>query len=187
MKNKLHVALLACGITSFGLVASASSAAATYYKNAGNVNIGVKISLPPSSTSSSQSTIKRYYFVDQSWWNADAAQSYIYIWKSSSGSAPVKYPGQAMKWVKYDSTKKQNLWYFDIDTKLYDRALIGRYNTNTTGMTSDNYKNYYWGAKTVDITLDMNKNTMTLQTSAAWIDKYDSGTKANVTWSTVAY
>lgn len=112
--------------------------------------------VPPSSSSTSVNTdVVRYYFIDQSWWNKDAAESWIYIWKDGiADSHKLAFPGEIMNHVIYDETAGQNTWYFDIDLSLYDRAIISRCSGDGLGTS--------WGAQTSDITLERSFNTITL-------------------------
>ena len=122
------------------------------------------ISSSSSSTSEVQSNVVRYYFIDQSWWNDAAAESWIYIWNSTleSDNYKLAWPGEMMTHVNYDSKTKQNTWYIDIDLDLYDRCVVSRQKTQEDGSVSS------WGAQTVDITLSKEFNTITLCSDASW-------------------
>ena len=122
------------------------------------------ISSSSSSTSEVQSNVVRYYFIDQSWWNDAAAESWIYIWNSTleSDNYKLAWPGEMMTHVNYDSKTKQNTWYIDIDLDLYDRCVVSRQKTQEDGSVSS------WGAQTVDITLSKEFNTITLCSNASW-------------------
>lgn len=122
------------------------------------------ISSSSSSTSEVQSNVVRYYFIDQSWWNDAAAESWIYIWNSTleSDNYKLAWPGEMMTHVNYDSKTKQNTWYIDIDLDLYDRCVVSRQKTQEDGSVSS------WGAQTVDITLSKEFNTITLCSYASW-------------------
>ena len=122
------------------------------------------ISSSSSSTFEVQSNFVRYYFIDQSWWNDAAAESWIYIWNSTleSDNYKLAWPGEMMTHVNYDSKTKQNTWYIDIDLDLYDRCVVSRQKTQEDGSVSS------WGAQTVDITLSKEFNTITLCSDASW-------------------
>lgn len=110
--------------------------------------------------------IIRYYFTDKPWWNKDEAASYIYAF-NSSGEKNASWPGEKM--TKLSDTKDANgcyTWYYDVDFSKYTKAVIARVNPDSSDTT-----NLYWGAKTKDITLDREKNTITLKSSTAvWGD-----------------
>lgn len=130
--------------------------------------------VPPSSSSvEEEADIVRYYFIDQSWWNDAAAESWIYIWNSVSNEPMAEWPGECMNHVEYNAETGRNLWYFDIDLNLYDRAIISR--RSGDGLGAD------WGAQTVDIELNKDFNTMTLIETASW------GNTATVTTSLETY
>ena len=70
--------------------------------------------------------------------------------------------------TKLSDTKDANgcyTWYYDVDFSKYTKAVIARGNPDSSATNLD------WGAKTKDITLDREKNTITLESSTAvWGD-----------------
>lgn len=109
--------------------------------------------------------IVRYYFTDKPWWNKDGAASYIYLF-NSNGNKNAEWPGKMM--TKLSDTKDVNgcyTWYYDVDLSTYTNAVIARGNPDSSAANLD------WGAKTKDITLSSEKNTITLTPdTAVWGD-----------------
>ncbi len=143
---------------------SSSSSSTSSVISSSSSSSSENISSSSSSTSEVESNVVRYYFIDQSWWNDAAAESWVYIWNSTleSDNYKLAWPGEMMTHVNYDSETKQNTWYIDIDLDLYDRCVVSRQKTQEDGSVSS------WGAQTVDITLSKEFNTITLCSDASW-------------------
>lgn len=112
------------------------------------------------------------YFKDASWWNKDAAATYISV---DDGEAV------AMTYDSvhgYDPVGKFNYWSYELSADA-TKVVFQRWGTNTsTSETS------YWGAKTVEITLaDRNEYNMydISGTEAAW---EGDGNFVTGTWGT---
>ena len=156
-QKKIGLSILAL----FGPFVS-QTASSFFYKapSDSSIDIGLEII----SSTPIESSVVRYYFIDQSWWNDAAAESWVYIWNSTleSDNYKLAWPGEMMTHVNYDSETKQNTWYIDIDLDLYDRCIVSRQKTQEDGSVSS------WGAQTVDITLSKEFNTITLCSDASW-------------------
>ena len=115
------------------------------------------------------------YFIDSSWWNKDAAASYIYVWDSTTtkDNYKVAYPGEMMTHLKWDEKAKTNTWSYVIDLDTYDYCVISR--------RSGDGKND-WGAKTIDIHLTDEFNTIILSDEAKW---FGDRNKADVSFDTL--
>ena len=115
------------------------------------------------------------YFIDSSWWNKDAAASYIYVWDSTTtkDNYKVVYPGEMMTHLKWDEETKTNTWSYVIDLDTYDYCVLSR--------RSGDGKND-WGAKTIDIHLTDEFNTIILSDEAKW---FGDGNKATVSFDTL--
>ena len=113
-----------------------------------------------------------FYFIDSSWWNNAAASSYIYVWDSTKeiDNYKVAFPGEKMTHIKWDSDSKTNIWSYVINLESYDSCLITR---RSGDGESD------WGARTEDIHLTNEFNTIVLSDEAKW---FGDGNKASVTF-----
>lgn len=115
------------------------------------------------------------YFIDSSWWNTAAASTYIYVWNSREeiDNYKVAYPGEKMTHLKWDEETKTNTWSYVIDLDTYDYCVLSR--------RSGDGKND-WGAKTIDIHLTDEFNTIILSNEAKW---FGDGNKATVSFDTL--
>ena len=118
-------------------------------------------------TSSQDATLVTIYFVDQSWWNADAASTSIYYWGSAEETPA--WPGIRMQWVSYDEVSGCNTWKFDIDTSLVTGFIFVRTHSDYQLETMPEGVDPNWGAQTVDITYKEDVNLYTLEnTEPSW-------------------
>ena len=115
------------------------------------------------------------YFIDSSWWNTAAASTYIYVWNSREeiDNYKVAYPGEKMTHLKWDEETKTNTWSYVIDLDTYDYCVLSR-------RSGDGEND--WGAKTVDIHLTDEFNTIILSDEAKW---FGDGNKATVSFDTL--
>lgn len=117
------------------------------------------------------SSVVTYNFYDKGWWNAGAAESWVYIFDSKGDNPePAAWPGVQMTWVQYLENTNQNLWTFEIDLSLYDTVVISRRKT-VDGIVQD------WNSQTADVVLSAEFNTITLWDNSAW---NSDGNKAQV-------
>ena len=115
------------------------------------------------------------YFIDSSWWNTAAASTYIYVWNSREeiDNYIVAYPGEKMTHLKWDKETKTNTWSYVIDLDTYDYCVLSR--------RSGDGKND-WGAKTIDIHLTDEFNTIIVSDEEKWLGE---GNKATVSFDTL--
>lgn len=167
-KGQIKIALSILAL--FGPFVS-QTASSFFYKapSDSSIDIGLEII----SSTPIESSIVRYYFIDQSWWNSDSAESGAYMFNSTNNSYKTAWPGESMTRFNYDSEAEQNTWYIDIDLDLYDKLIIARKSGTT-----------FWGAQTEDIILSKDFNTITLSKNSAW---NSDGKKASFTTSYINY
>ena len=103
---------------------------------------------------------KTVYFKTQEWWHKDGAASAAYYW--GTGGNANAWPGTRMTKVSGET----NMWSIDIDTDKYQNIIFTR--VNGSGNVD------YWGAKTVDLSID-NANFFTLSTTEVWGDPGAAG------------
>lgn len=111
-----------------------------------------------SSSSNTSSNIddkeRTIYFMDDIWWNKDAATSSIYYW----GSISTDWPGVVMNYVEYVKTGEKssdgsyelgkNVWSVTLDLSKVTGFMFARTKSEATAGS----KTVDWGAKTIDIT-----------------------------------
>ncbi|MDY6141870.1 MAG: hypothetical protein SPI52_04015, partial [Bacilli bacterium] len=114
------------------------------------------------------------YFIDSSWWNKDAASTYIYVLNSTiENKYQVAYPGEKMTHLKWNEETKTNTWSYVIDLDTYDYCVLSR-------RSGDGEND--WGAQTIDIHLTDEFNTIILSVEEKW---NGDGNKATVSFDTL--
>ena len=136
----------------------------------GNSLVYGEIETTPTEVIFDASHIQRIYFYDQAWWNAYGAITGVYLWDSQV-ERNNSWPGVAITHVTYLEETKQNLYYFDLDTSLYDSMIFVRGGINEQGDF------FQWNDKdqTVDILYQEGSNCFTLD--------QDNGVEATGVWS----
>lgn len=127
-----------------------------------------------SSTTSEETTsvveeenIVTLYFLDKSWWNADAASTSIHYWGDAGATT---WPGMRMEWISYDAEEGTNLWKFDLDISKYTNFMFVRTHSQYQLEDMPAGENADWGAKTVDITYEEGINYYILSDTSVWGD-----------------
>lgn len=127
-----------------------------------------------SSTTSEETTsvveeenIVTLYFLDKSWWNADAASTSIHYWGDAGATT---WPGMRMEWISYDAEAGTNLWKFDLDISKYTNFMFVRTHSQYQLEDMPAGENADWGAKTVDITYEEGINYYILSDTSVWGD-----------------
>lgn len=107
------------------------------------------------------------YFLDKSWWNADAASTSIHYWNGSDGST---WPGMRMTWISYDEETGTNLWSFDLDVSKYPNFMFVRTHSEYQLDTMPEGEGVDWGAKTIDLSYEEGVNYYILSDTSVWGD-----------------
>lgn len=137
-----------------------------------------------SSSTSLDDKTRTIYFMDNTWWNKDAATSSIYYWGTNINCT---WPGIVMNHVEYIKTGDKssdgsydlgkNVWSISLDFSSISGFLFARTGYDgVAGSTSSD-----WGAKTIDISLsNLGSNNLVIldQNEALW------GSGCNVKYAT---
>lgn len=145
-KRKTLFSILTASLT--GALLTMSTASSLFLLTPSDISINIELG----NSSTPESSIVRYYFIDQGWWNQGAPQVTMHQWNTAT-SATTVWPGVNMTHVIYDGSFKQNTWYCDIDLDIYNIAMIVR----VVNGNSD-----YGNARTHNINLDKSFNTIIL-------------------------
>lgn len=117
--------------------------------------------------------IKTIYFISQSWWNVDAANTYVYEFNSSSGTNNGNWPGNPTTQVM-DFNDGRKLWKFNLDTDKFDYFIFSR-------RTEDNQDG---NAQTSDLAYEVGINCYNLGSECWYNGSYSaSTTKGTWTWN----
>ena len=117
--------------------------------------------------------IKTIYFISQSWWNVDAANTYVYEFNSGSGTDNGSWPGNPSTHVM-DFNDGRKLWKFNLDTDKFDYFVFSR--RSSAGDDGN--------AQTSDLAYEVGINCYNLGSECWYNGSYPaSTTKGTWTWN----